>query len=160
MSVEAALAFFSQGEARLPAAARILSQLTNVGLGYLHLGQALTTLSGGERQRLKLAVQLSQEGRIIVLDEPTVGLHPADIEAMLTLLDRLVDGGRTVVVIEHHQAVMAHADWIIDLGPGAGHDGGRVVFTGTPAQMVAERSTLTGKYLAQYVEEVNDDAPE
>ena len=160
MSVEAALAFFSQGEARLPAAARILSRLKNVGLGYLHLGQALTTLSGGERQRLKLAVHLSQEGRIIVLDAPTVGLHPADIEAMLTLLDHLVDSGRTVVVIEHHQAVMVHADWIIDLGPGAGHDGGRVVFTGTAAQMAAERSTLTGKYLAQYVEEVNDDAPE
>ena len=160
MSVEAALAFFSQGEARVPAATRILSRLTDVGLGYLHLGQALTTLSGGERQRLKLAVHLSQEGSIIVLDEPTVGLHPADIEAMLTLLDRLVDGGRTVVVIEHHQAVMAHADWIIDLGPGAGHDGGRVVFTGTPAQMVAERSTLTGQYLARYVEEDNDHAPE
>ena len=160
MSVEAALAFFSQGEARVPAATSILSRLTDVGLGYLHLDQALTTLSGGERQRLKLAVHLSQEGRIIVLDEPTVGLHPADIEAMLMLLDRLVDGGRTVVVIEHHQAVMAHADWIIDLGPGSGHDGGRVVFTGTPAQMVAERSTLTGQYLARYVEEDNDHAPE
>lgn len=160
MSVEAALTFFSQGEARLPAATRILSRLKDVGLGYLHLGQALTTLSGGERQRLKLAVHLSQEGSVIVLDEPTVGLHPADIEAMLLLLDRLVDGGRTVVVIEHHQAVMVHADWIIDLGPGAGHDGGRVVFTGTPAQMVAERSTLTGQYLAQYVKEDKDDAPE
>ena len=160
MSVEAALAFFSQGEARVPAATRILSRLTDVGLGYLHLGQALTTLSGGERQRLKLAVHLGQEGRVIVLDEPTVGLHPADIEAMLALLARIVDSGRSVVVIEHHQAVMANADWIIDLGPGAGHDGGRIVFAGTPAQMVADRTTLTGRYLAQYVDEGNDDAPE
>ena len=160
MSADEALTFFSQGEARLPAATRILSRLKDVGLGYLHLGQALTTLSGGERQRLKLAVHLSQEGRIIVLDEPTVGLHPADIEAMLALLDHLVDCGRSVVVIEHHQAVMAHADWIIDLGPGAGHDGGHVVFTGTPTRMVAERTTLTGRYLARYVEEGNDDTPE
>jgi len=160
MSVTEALEFFSRGETRLLAASRILARLTDVGLGYLRLGQALTTLSGGERQRLKLAVHLGQEGRVVVLDEPTVGLHPADIEAMLALLDRIVDSGRTVVVIEHHQAVMAHADWVIDMGPGAGHDGGRVVFTGTPAQMAAERSTLTGKYLAQYVEEVNDDAPE
>ena len=158
MSAEAALTFFSQGEVRLPAATRILSRLTDVGLGYLHLGQALTNLSGGERQRLKLAVHLGQEGRVIVLDEPTVGLHPADIESMLALLDRLVDCGRTVVVIEHHQAVMAHADWILDLGPGAGHDGGRVVFTGTPKQMVAERRTLTGQYLARYVEQADDHA--
>ena len=134
--------------------------MEDVGLGYLRLGQALTTLSGGERQRLKLAVHLGQEGRVIVLDEPTVGLHPADIEAMLALLDRIVDSGRSVVVIEHHQAVMANADWIIDLGPGAGHDGGRIVFAGTPAQMVADRTTLTGRYLAQYVDEGNDDAPE
>ena len=160
MSADEALTFFSQGEARLPAATRILSRLKDVGLGYLHLGQALTTLSGGERQRLKLAVYLSQEGRVIVLDEPTVGLHPADIEAMLALLDHLVDCGRSVVVIEHHEAVMAHADWIIDLGPGAGHDGGHVVFTGTPTRMVAERTTLTGRYLARYVEEGNDDTPE
>ena len=138
MSVTEALEFFSRGETRLLAASRILARLTDVGLGYLRLGQALTTLSGGERQRLKLAVHLGQEGRVVVLDEPTVGLHPADIEAMLALLDRIVDSGRTVVVIEHHQAVMAHADWVIDMGPGAGHDGGRVVFTGTPAQMVAE----------------------
>ena len=160
MSADEALTFFSQGEACLPAATRILSRLKDVGLGYLHLGQALTTLSGGERQRLKLAVYLSQEGRVIVLDEPTVGLHPADIEAMLALLDHLVDCGRSVVVIEHHEAVMAHADWIIDLGPGAGHDGGHVVFTGTPTRMVAERTTLTGRYLARYVEEGNDDTPE
>ena len=160
MSADEALTFFSQGEARLPAATRILSRLKDVGLGYLHLGQALTTLSGGERQRLKLAVYLSQEGRVIVLDEPTVGLHPADIEAMLALLDHLVDCGRSVVVIEHHEAVMAHADWIIDLGPGAGHDGGHVVFTGTPTRMVAERTTLTGRYLARYVEEGNDGTPE
>ncbi|WP_278601298.1 excinuclease ABC subunit UvrA [Actinomyces naeslundii] len=152
MSVTEALEFFSRGETRLPAASRILARLTDVGLGYLRLGQALTTLSGGERQRLKLAVHLGQEGRVVVLDEPTVGLHPADIEAMLALLDRIVDSGRTVVVIEHHQAVMAHADWVIDMGPGAGHDGGRVVFTGTPAQMVADRRTLTGRYLARYVE--------
>ena len=160
MSADEALTFFSQGEARLPAATRILSRLKDVGLGYLHLGQALTTLSGGERQRLKLAVHLSQEGRVIVLDEPTVGLHPADIEAMLALLDHLVDCGRSVVVIEHPEAVRAHADWIIDLGPGAGHDGGHVVFTGTPTRMVAERTTLTGRYLARYVEEGNDDTPE
>lgn len=152
MSAKDALEFFSQGETRLPAASRILARMEDVGLGYLRLGQALTTLSGGERQRLKLAVHLGQEGRVIVLDEPTVGLHPADIEAMLALLDRIVDSGRSVVVIEHHQAVMANADWIIDLGPGAGHDGGRVVFTGTPAQMVADRRTLTGRYLARYVE--------
>ena len=152
MSVTEALEFFSRGETRLPAASRILARLTDVGLGYLRLGQALTTLSGGERQRLKLAVHLGKERCVVVLDEPTVGLHPADIEAMLALLDRIVDSGRTVVVIEHHQAVMAHADWVIDMGPGAGHDGGRVVFTGTPAQMVADRRTLTGRYLARYVE--------
>ena len=160
MSVTEALEFFSRGETRLLAASRILARLTDVGLGYLRLGQALTTLSGGERQRLKLAVYLSQEGRVIVLDEPTVGLHPADIEAMLALLDHLVDCGRSVVVIEHHEAVMAHADWIIDLGPGAGHDGGHVVFTGTPTRMVAERTTLTRRYLARYVEEGNDGTPE
>ena len=160
MSAKDALEFFSQGETCLPAASRILARMEDVGLGYLCLGQALTTLSGGERQRLKLAVHLGQEGRVIVLDEPTVGLHPADIEAMLALLDRIVDSGRSVVVIEHHQAVMANADWIIDLGPGAGHDGGRIVFAGTPAQMVADRTTLTGRYLAQYVDEGNDDAPE
>ena len=152
MSVTEALEFFSRGETRLLAASRILARLTDVGLGYLRLGQALTTLSGGERQRLKLAVHLGQEGRVVVLDEPTVGLHPADIEAMLALLDRIVDSGRTVVVIEHHQAVMAHADWVIDMCPGAGHDGGRVVFIGTPAQMVADRRTLTGRHLARYVE--------
>ncbi|TFH53927.1 excinuclease ABC subunit UvrA [Actinomyces viscosus] len=151
MSAHEARELFSQGEARLPAASTILSRLKDVGLGYLRLGQALTTLSGGERQRLKLAVHLAQDSRVIVLDEPTVGLHPADIEAMLALLDRIVDSGRTVVVIEHHQAVMAHADWIIDLGPGAGHDGGRVMFTGTPAQMVAAPTTLTAQHLARYV---------
>ena len=122
-----------------------------MGLGYLRLGQALTTLSGGERQRLKLATHMGEKGGVYVLDEPTTGLHLADVEQLLGLLDRLVDSGKTVIVIEHHQAVMAHADWIIDLGPGAGHDGGRVVFEGTPADVVADRSTLTGQHLATYV---------
>ncbi|HEY8497126.1 MAG TPA: excinuclease ABC subunit UvrA, partial [Limnochordales bacterium] len=151
MSVDEAKAFFSQGEARTPAAVEILKRLSDVGLGYLKLGQPLTTLSGGERQRLKLAAQMGEPGDIYVLDEPTTGLHLADVEQLLGLLDRLVDSGKTVIVIEHHLAVMAHADWIIDLGPGAGHDGGRVVFAGTPAELVAARSTLTGKYLAAYV---------
>ncbi|NCT90733.1 excinuclease ABC subunit UvrA [Cellulomonas sp. APG4] len=151
MSVTQAEEFFGAGEARTPAAHKILDRLADVGLGYLTLGQPLTTLSGGERQRLKLATQMGEKGGVYVLDEPTTGLHLADVEQLLGLLDRLVDGGTTVVVIEHHQAVMAHADWIIDLGPGAGHDGGKVVFEGTPAQLVAERSTLTGEHLATYV---------
>ncbi|PWW21588.1 excinuclease ABC A subunit [Geodermatophilus normandii] len=151
MSVAHAEAFFGAGEARLPAAHTILSRLADVGLGYLTLGQPLTTLSGGERQRLKLATQMAESGDVYVLDEPTTGLHLADVEQLLGLLDRLVDSGRSVVVIEHHQAVMAHADWIVDLGPGAGHDGGRVVFEGTPADLVAARSTLTGEHLAAYV---------
>ncbi len=146
-----ALTFFSHGEARIPAAARILQRLVDVGLGYLRLGQPLTTLSGGERQRLKLATRMGEKGDVYVLDEPTTGLHLADVRRLLALLDQLVDGGRSVIVIEHHQAVMAHADWIIDLGPGAGHDGGRVVFEGTPADLVAGRSTLTGEHLADYV---------
>lgn len=152
MSVADALAFFGNGDAANPAAHKILDRLADVGLGYLSLGQPLTTLSGGERQRLKLASQMGDKGDIYVLDEPTSGLHLADIEQLLGLLDRLVDAGRSVLVIEHHQAVMAHADWIIDLGPGAGHDGGRVVFEGTPADLVAARSTLTGKHLADYVD--------
>src|SRR5690606_10193094 len=152
MSVGEALQLFGEGEARTPAATAILERLADVGLGYLTLGQALTTLSGGERQRLKLATQMGdRSARVYVLDEPTTGLHLADVEALLGLLDRLVDSGRSVIVIEHHQAVMAHADWIIDLGPGAGHDGGRVVFEGTPADLVASRPTLTGRYLAEYV---------
>ncbi|GAA4822004.1 excinuclease ABC subunit UvrA [Actinomycetospora corticicola] len=151
MSVAQAEAFFAGGEAKLPAAHRILARLLDVGLGYLRLGQPLNTLSGGERQRLKLADHLGTKGGTFVLDEPTTGLHLADVEALLGLLDRLVDAGTSVIVIEHHQAVMAHADWIIDLGPGAGHDGGRVVFTGTPAELVAGRSTLTGEHLADYV---------
>lgn len=151
MSVDDALALFSGGEAAIPAAAKILERLVDVGLGYITLGQPLTTLSGGERQRLKLAVQMGDKGEVYVLDEPSTGLHLADVENLLGLLDRLVDGGKSVIVIEHHQAVMAHADWIIDLGPGAGHDGGRVVFEGTPAELVAKRSTLTGKHLADYV---------
>ncbi|MDD1384391.1 excinuclease ABC subunit UvrA [Curtobacterium poinsettiae] len=151
MSVADALAFFAAGESSLPAAHTILARLADVGLGYLTIGQPLTTLSGGERQRLKLATHLGDRGGVVVLDEPTAGLHLADVEQLLGLLDRLVDAGRTVVVIEHHQAVMAHADWIIDLGPGAGHDGGRIVFEGTPAALVAARSTLTGQHLAAYV---------
>ncbi len=151
MPVAAALEFFAEGEARTPAAHKILAGLSDVGLGYVSLGQNLTSLSGGERQRLKLAAQMSDKGDVYVLDEPTVGLHLADVAQLLELLDRLVDNGKSVVVIEHHQAVMAHADWIIDLGPGAGHDGGRVVFEGTPADLVAGRSTLTGEHLAAYV---------
>lgn len=151
MSVEEAEEFFGAGEARIPAAHAILQRLADVGLGYLTIGQPLTTLSGGERQRLKLATHLAEKGGIYVLDEPTTGLHLADIENLLGLLDRLVDSGKSVIVIEHHQAVMAHADWIIDLGPGAGHDGGRIVFEGTPADLVAARSTLTGEHLAAYV---------
>jgi len=151
MSVTEAAAFFGDGEAKTPAAQTILDRLADVGLGYLTLGQPLTTLSGGERQRLKLAAQLAEKGSIYVLDEPTTGLHLADVEQLLALLDRLVDAGRSVIVIEHHQAVMAHADWIIDLGPGAGHDGGRIVFEGTPADLVAGRATLTGEHLAAYV---------
>ncbi len=151
MPVVEALAFFGEGEARTPAAHKVLERLADVGLGYLTLGQPLTTLSGGERQRLKLATQMAEKGDVYVLDEPTTGLHLADVEQLLGLLDRLVESGRSVVVIEHHQAVMAHADWIIDLGPGAGHDGGLVVFEGTPADLVADRSTLTGEHLAAYV---------
>ncbi|RSM94473.1 daunorubicin resistance protein DrrC [Nonomuraea sp. WAC 01424] len=152
MSVNEAEEFFGTGEARTPAAHAILGRLADVGLGYLSLGQPLTTLSGGERQRLKLATQMAEKsGNVYVLDEPTTGLHLADVEQLLGLLDRLVDGGKSVIVIEHHQAVMAHADWIIDLGPGAGHDGGLVVFEGTPADLVADRSTLTGEHLAAYV---------
>lgn len=151
MSVTEAEAFFGSGEARTPAAHAILDRLADVGLGYLSLGQPLTTLSGGERQRLKLANSMAEKGEVYVLDEPTTGLHLADVEQLLGLLDRLVDSGKSVIVIEHHQAVMAHADWIIDLGPGAGHDGGLVVFEGTPAELVADRSTLTGEHLAAYV---------
>jgi excinuclease UvrABC ATPase subunit len=151
MPVEEATAFFGAGEARTPAAHKILARMADVGLGYLSLGQPLTTLSGGERQRLKLATHMGDKGGVYVLDEPTTGLHLADVEHLLGLLDRLVDSGKSVIVIEHHQAVMAHADWIIDLGPGAGHDGGRVVFQGTPADLVAARSTLTGEHLAAYV---------
>jgi excinuclease UvrABC ATPase subunit len=151
MSVSEALEFFSGGKAKTPAALTVLSRMADVGLGYLRLGQPLTTLSGGERQRLKLAIQMATEGGVYVLDEPTTGLHLADVEQLLKLLDRLVDAGKSVIVIEHHLAVMAHADWIIDLGPGAGHDGGRVVFAGLPADLVAARSTLTGQHLAEYV---------
>ncbi|TQJ24822.1 excinuclease UvrABC ATPase subunit [Micromonospora sp. A202] len=151
MSVTEAEKFFGAGEARTPAAHAILDRLAEVGLGYLSLGQPLTTLSGGERQRLKLATHMAEKGGVYVLDEPTTGLHLADVEQLLGLLDRLVDSGKSVIVIEHHQAVMAHADWIIDLGPGAGHDGGRIVFEGTPADLVAGRSTLTGEHLAAYV---------
>jgi excinuclease ABC A subunit len=151
MPVEQALQFFAEGEARTPAAEIILERLADVGLGYVSLGQSLTTLSGGERQRLKLAAQMGDRGDVYVLDEPTTGLHLADVQQLLSLLDRLVDSGRSVIVIEHHQAVMAHADWLIDLGPGAGHDGGRIVFEGTPADLVAARSTLTGQHLAAYV---------
>ena len=151
MSVSEAEVFFAEGESKTPAAHKVLRNLDEVGLGYLHLGQPLTTLSGGERQRLKLATRMGEKGGIYVLDEPTTGLHLADVQQLLALLDRLVDAGKSVIVVEHHQAVMAHADWIIDLGPGAGHDGGRVVFEGTPAELVAERSTLTAQHLADYV---------
>jgi excinuclease UvrABC ATPase subunit len=151
MRVIEAEGFFDDGEARTPAAYTILARLADIGLGYLSLGQPLTTLSGGERQRLKLANQMGDKGDVYVLDEPTTGLHLADVEQLLGLLDRLVDAGRSVIVIEHNQAVMAHADWIIDLGPGAGHDGGRIVFEGTPADLVAARPTLTGEHLAAYV---------
>ncbi|GAB3561415.1 excinuclease ABC subunit UvrA [Arthrobacter alkaliphilus] len=151
MSVKEAEEFFSAGESRIPAAHTILQRLADVGLGYLSLGQPLTTLSGGERQRIKLATHMGEKGGVLVLDEPTSGLHLADVEQLLGLLDRLVDSGKSVIVIEHHQAVMAHADWIIDLGPGAGHDGGRIVFQGTPADLVNGRSTLTGEHLAAYV---------
>jgi excinuclease UvrABC ATPase subunit len=151
MSVLQAEAFFGAGEARIPSAHKILARLADVGLGYLTLGQPLTTLSGGERQRLKLATHMGSDGGIYVLDEPTAGLHLADVAQLLRLLDRLVEAGKSVIVIEHHQAVMAHADWVIDLGPGAGHDGGRVVFEGTPAQLIASRSTVTGQHLASYV---------
>ncbi|MGH3316986.1 MAG: ATP-binding cassette domain-containing protein [Nocardioidaceae bacterium] len=151
MSVAEAEEFFADGDARTPAAHKVLDRLADVGLGYLKLGQPLTTLSGGERQRLKLAAQMAEKGDVYILDEPTTGLHLADVEQLLGLLDRLVDSGKSVIVIEHHQAVMAHADWIIDLGPGAGHDGGRIVFEGTPADLVAARSTLTGEHLAEYV---------
>jgi excinuclease UvrABC ATPase subunit len=151
MSVAEAGEFFGAGEANTPAAHAILNRLTDVGLGYLILGQPLTTLSGGERQRLKLATHMAEKGGVYVLDEPTAGLHLADVQQLLGLLDRLVDSGKSVIVVEHHQAVMAHADWIIDLGPGAGHDGGKIVFEGTPADLVAARSTLTGEHLAAYI---------
>jgi excinuclease UvrABC ATPase subunit len=151
LSVEEAVAFFGSGEAQTPAAHAILRRLADVGLGYLRLGQPLTTLSGGERQRLKLAAHMGAEGGVYVLDEPTTGLHLADLDQLLGLLERLVDSGKSVIVIEHHQAVMARADWIIDLGPGAGHDGGRIVFEGPPAELVARRSTLTGQHLAAFV---------
>ncbi|GGV27328.1 ABC transporter [Streptomyces filipinensis] len=151
MSVAEAEEFFGAGEAHIPAAHKILDRMADVGLGYLTLGQPLTTLSGGERQRLKLATHMADKGGVYVLDEPTTGLHLADVEQLLALLDRLVDSGKSVIVVEHHQAVMAHADWIIDLGPGAGHDGGRVVFEGTPAELVAARATVTGEHLAAYV---------
>ena len=151
LPVAEASIFFGAGEAHTPGAQAILHRLTDVGLGYIRLGQPLTTLSGGERQRLKLATRMADKGDIYVLDEPTTGLHLADVEQLLGLLDRLVDSGKSVIVIAHHQAVMAHADWIIDLGPGAGHEGGRIVFEGTPADLVAARSTLTGEHLAAYV---------
>jgi excinuclease UvrABC ATPase subunit len=151
MSVEQALEFFSSAEAKVPAARKLLGAMSEVGLGYLTIGQPLTTLSGGERQRLKLATHMSDKGGVYVLDEPTTGLHLADVDQLLGLLDRLVDAGKTVIVIEHHQAVMAHADWIIDLGPGAGADGGRVIFEGSPAQLVADATTLTGRHLKEYI---------
>ena len=149
MPAAEALALFSEGEARTPAAAAILRRLVDVGLGYITLGQSLTTLSGGERQRLRLAITMATDAPILVLDEPTAGLHLADVAALLELLDKMVDGGRSVIVIEHHPAVIAHADWVIDLGPGAGHEGGCVVFEGTPARLAAEASTVTGRYLAR-----------
>jgi excinuclease UvrABC ATPase subunit len=151
MPVAEATEFFGSGEGKNAPAHTILTRLADVGLGYLSLGQPLTTLSGGERQRLKLATHMAEKGGVYILDEPTSGLHLADVEQLLGLLDRLVDSGKSVIIIEHHQAVMAHADWIIDLGPGAGHDGGRIVFEGAPADLVAARSTLTGEHLAAYV---------
>ena len=151
MSVATAEEFFGQGEGRIPAAHKILVRLRDVGLGYVTIGQPLTTLSGGERQRLKLAAQMADKAEVYVLDEPTTGLHLADVQNLLGMLDRLVDSGKSVIVIEHHQAVMAHADWIIDLGPGAGHDGGRVVFEGTPTELITDPSTVTGEHLAEYV---------
>jgi excinuclease UvrABC ATPase subunit len=151
LSVEDAVRFFGAGKAQTPAAHEILQRMADVGLGYLRLGQPLPTLSGGERQRLKLATHIGEEGGVYVLDEPTTGLHLADLQQLLGLLDRLVDSGKSVIVIEHHQAVMSHADWIIDLGPGAGHDGGRIVFEGAPADLVAKKSTLTGEHLADFV---------
>ncbi|MFK3679176.1 ATP-binding cassette domain-containing protein [Microbacterium sp. NPDC090218] len=151
LPVSEARVFFSEGEAKLPAATAILGRMEDVGLGYLSLGQPLSTLSGGERQRIKLAIQMGEKGDVYVLDEPTTGLHLADVDKILGLLDRLVDSGKTVIVIEHHQAVMAHADWIIDIGPGAGHDGGKIVFQGTPVDLVSQKSTLTGEHLAEYV---------
>jgi excinuclease UvrABC ATPase subunit len=151
MSVDEAERFFADGDGRLPAAHRVLGRLARVGLGYLTIGQPLTTLSGGERQRLKLAARMADDGGVYVLDEPTTGLHLADVEQLLGLLDALVDSGTSVVVIEHHQAVMAHADWIIDVGPGAGHGGGRIVFEGTPRDLVADGTTLTAQHLARYV---------
>lgn len=151
LPVSEARVFFGDGEAKLPAASAILGRMEDVGLGYLSLGQPLSTLSGGERQRIKLAIQMGEKGDVYVLDEPTTGLHLADVDKILGLLDRLVDAGKTVIVIEHHQAVMAHADWIIDIGPGAGHDGGKIVFEGTPADLVSQKTTLTGEHLAAYV---------
>jgi excinuclease UvrABC ATPase subunit len=151
LSVTEAVRFFGAGKAQTPAAHAILGRMAAVGLGYLRLGQPLPTLSGGERQRLKLATHMGEEGGVYVLDEPTTGLHLADLAQLLGLLDRLVDSGKSVIVIEHHLSVMAHADWIIDLGPGAGHDGGKIVFEGPPADLVADRSTLTGKHLAAFV---------
>ena len=151
MSVTEAVKFFGAGELRTPASHAVLERLADVGLGYISLGQPLTTLSGGERQRLKLATHMAQKGGIYALDEPTTGLDPRDVEQLLGLLHRLVDSGKSAIVIEHHQAVMAHADWIIDLGPGAGHEGGRIVYEGTPADLVSARSTLTGEHLAAYV---------
>jgi excinuclease UvrABC ATPase subunit len=151
LAVEDAVSFFDAGEARTPAAHAILRRMADVGLGNMRLGKPLTALSGGERPRLKLATHMGADGGVYVLDEPTTGLHLADLEQLLGLLDRLVDSGKSVIVIEHHQAVMAHADWIIDLGPGAGHDGGRIVFEGTPADLVTARSTLTGEHLAAFI---------
>jgi len=153
MPVDEARAFFAAGEARTPPAHAVLARLADVGLGYLRLGQPLTTLSGGERQRLKLAVHMADKGGVYVLDEPTTGLHPADVAQLLGLLDRLVEAGKSLIVIEHNLAVMAHADWIIDVGPGAGHDGGRIVFEGPPGDLVAAGAgaTLTGQHLAAYV---------
>lgn len=150
MPVAQALEYFSSADAKIPAAVKILARMQDVGLGYVRLGQPLTTLSGGERQRLKLATQMGEKGDIYVLDEPTTGLHLADVENLLGMLDRLVDSGKSVIVIEHHQAVMAHADWIIDLGPGGGHEGGTITFQGTPSDLIADGSTLTGQHLAAY----------